>query len=54
MALKNYTAKITLKSVVGIQDNRIQAKNQPAAKRLIEAQFAGQIKSWLSSPKEIK
>jgi hypothetical protein len=54
MALKNYMAKINLKSGGGVQEVRVQAKSHQDAKRLIEAQFAGQIKSWFHSPKEVK
>lgn len=54
MALKTYMAKIRLKSGGSTQEVRIQARNSSDAKRLIEAQFAGQIKAWSQSPREVK
>lgn len=54
MALKNYMGKIRLKSGGSGQEIRVQAKSTADAKRLIEAQFAGQIKAWLSQPREVK
>ena len=31
---------------------QVQAASQPDAKRMIEVQYAGQIKGWASSPTE--
>ena len=33
---------------------RVQASDSTEAKKLIEAQYSGQIKSWFQSPREVK
>ena len=54
MKLKTYQAKISLKSGGSSLLVSIQARNPHDAKKLLEAQYAGQIKSWAQSPREVR
>jgi hypothetical protein len=52
MAQKTYLAKLKLKTGGPIEEIRVQGTSQQAAKILIEAQFAGQIRNWFHQPRE--
>ena len=54
MATKKYMGRLNLKSPGAPVEVRVEARDAAEAKRLIEAQYAGQIKSWFNSVQEVK
>ncbi len=51
---KTYEGRIYLKSGGSSVAVRAEANSPSAAKKIIEAQFAGQIKRWARSPNPVK
>lgn len=54
MSTKTYEAKIHLKSGIAPIPVTVQARNIPEARRLIEAQYAGQFKRFAQGPLEAR
>ncbi len=54
MKMKTYEAKIYLKSGGPSVAVTVQAQTTFDARRLIEAQYAGQFKGWAASPREVR
>lgn len=50
---KTFEAKINLKSGGPPVPVRVEARNVQEARRMIEAQYSGQIKSFSHSPKKV-
>lgn len=55
MSKKTYEGSIILKSGTGSSIKvRAEASNPSEAKKIIEAQFAGQIKRWTRTPNPVR